>query len=110
MTIEPRGGYSATNMAANTKKPSTRKPATLRPSKMGLIKCLFHKRGHGLSLKQWLRSPSAPTDAEFQAAAADWLFNKRANASKPELCIGKTRRKKGADGKKKDAAAPTKKK
>ena len=96
-------------MAATNKKPSKRVPATLKPSKASLIKCLFRKRGAGMSLKQWLRSPSAPTDAEFQAAGADWLHNKRANTSKPELCLGKTRRKKGAGDKKKDAA-PTGKK
>jgi len=97
-------------MAANYKNLSSRKPATLKPSKANLIKCLFRKRGAGMSLKQWLRSPSAPTDAEFQAAGADWLHNKRANTSKPELCLGKTRRKKGGDNKKKDAAAPSAKK
>lgn len=94
-------------MAATYKKPSKRVPTVLKPTKASMIKSLFRKRGTGMSLKQWLRSPAAPADPEFQVAASDWLFNKRANASKPELCLGKTRRKKGGD-KKKDAA-PAKK-
>jgi len=96
-------------MAASTKKPSKRVPATLKPSRASLIKCLFRKRGAGMSLKEWLRTSFAPTDAEFQAAAGDWLHNKRANTSKPELCLGKTRRKKGNKDQKKAGAEPSKK-
>lgn len=92
-------------MAATHKKPSNRKPAVLRETQSRSLKTAHRKSNSHLSLKQWLR-----TQPGRESQGADWLHNKRANTSNPELCVGKTRRKKGNDSKKKDAATPTKKK
>lgn len=90
-------------MAATNKKPSNRKPTVLRKSQAHSLKAAHRQSNSSLSLKQWLR-----TQPGLASQAADWFHNKRANTSKPELCLGKTRRKKGGD-KKKDAATASKK-
>ena len=81
-------------MAASNKRPSTRKPAVLQPSTSRSLKTAWKKSGKRVSLKQYAR----------QTNATAWLHNKKANTSKPELCIGRTRSrvKKGGGGKGKD--------
>lgn len=99
-------------MAASTKKPSGRKPATLFKSSQSLIKYVFRKKitskGIDMSLKAFVRN-EALSDFDFLKAAQEWMHNKRANTKVPELCIGKTRRKKGDKGKAKTPEAGAKK-
>lgn len=90
-------------MAARNKKPTTRVPATLNASESRSLKTEHRKANTHMSLKQWLRTKPGLSDQ-----AQRWLHNKRANTSKPQLCLGKTRRKKSGD-KKKDTAPAGKK-
>lgn len=93
-------------MAASNKRPSGRVPTKLFPSVMGDIKkrYLQNKKRDSqsdadLPLKAFVRVEGAK-DPAFAEIARQWLHNKRANTSKPELCIGSTRKKKNKDGKK----------
>jgi len=56
----------------------------------------FHKKANShLSLKEYARQAQGDKDADLSTAARNWLFNKKANTSKPPLGIGCTRKKKG---------------
>lgn len=86
-------------MAATNKRPSGRVPAKLFTSVAAGIKTRRRHRKSELPLKAFVRAEAAK-DPTFAETAKQWLFNKRANTSKPELCIGCTRKKKNKDGKK----------
>ncbi len=92
-------------MAASNKKPSKRVPTILRKTQSRSLKTAHRRANSHMSLKQWLRTQSGLVLQQ----GIDWLHNKRANTSKPELCLGKTRRKKSGGDKKKDAAPAGKK-
>ncbi len=86
-------------MAATSKRPSGRVPPKLFASVASAIKTRFRHRGHGLSLKEFIKVEAVEWPG-FVELARQWLHNKRANVRKPELCIGSTRKKKNKDGKK----------
>lgn len=67
-----------------------------------------HQRHDGRSLKQRVRAIMVGTDKadeELQSLCKRWLFNKKANASKPPLGVGSTRKRKGDGNKGKAPAA-----
>jgi hypothetical protein len=75
-----------------------RTPATPRVSEKGEpkfsthLKRLHRKYGQGKPLKQYVQTLESDVDKQ---AVDNWLFNKKANFSKPPLGIGSTRKKKG---------------
>ena len=78
-----------------------RVPAIPRPSASKKVKNLHKKFGKGQTLMEFVRTFE---NKEYKQLFEDWMFNKRANFSKPPLGIGNTKRKKGG---KKQAAAKT---
>jgi hypothetical protein len=78
-----------------------RTPATPRVSEKGEpkfsthLKRLHRKYGQGKPLKQYIQTLESDVDKQ---AIDNWLFNKKANFSKPPLGIGSTRNKKGRQG------------
>lgn len=75
-------------MAANYKQMSTRVPAKLKPSQARSLKTFHRKAGDGKSLKQFLRGQKEDLVC---IQVEDWLFNKRANTSNVQQCVGRTR-------------------
>lgn len=84
---------------AGNKQQSKRIPAKNKPSTALAVKKAHRNATPGKSLKQFARLAAAgklanlTTDAAtmLQIQAEDWLFNKRANTSKNQLCVGRTR-------------------
>ena len=68
---------------------ANKKPAENRPSTAQRVKRAW-PRIEGQSLKQWARQGSQ--SAETKPLVLDWLFNKKANTSKPAQGIGRTNR------------------
>ena len=94
-------------------KKSNRKPAAPKKSASSTIKHIRKRlREQGIDVRSSLKEfaskfasddvfkgePSTGERSDKQLVA-DWLFNKRANFSTPNLCIGKTKKKKGAQKK-----------
>lgn len=73
---------------ASYKKRLDRTPPKPNPSKAKLLKAAHRKAKSTLPLKVWLRKNSEP---ELVEATKLWLANKRANFSKPQEAIGRTR-------------------
>ncbi len=95
---------------------SKREAPLPKPGGSKAVKQAWAKSGRHSSLKQFARSlvsgAGVSRDQEIRVSAKDWFFNKTANFAKPPLGLGKTRRKKGKDGKSSvkltsSAAAPT---
>ena len=84
-----------------------RVPATPRPGASIKLKRLHRKYGQGQSLKEYVQTLESDEDKQ---AVDNWLFNKKANFSKPPLGIGSTRRKKGKGGKNQPKKEDAKKK
>jgi hypothetical protein len=77
---------------------SERTPAKARENKRDdkgckteQVKSAWRRANSLMSLKAWARSQAKAGDQ----SAANWLFNKTANTSKPPQRIGSTRKKKG---------------
>ncbi len=89
---------------ASHKQPSNRTPAKAHESHSRSLKTKYRKAGGRGGLKAFVRSLK---DDEGRIQASDWFFNKRANFSKPPLCIGRTRtRVKSGGNKGQQQAAP----
>lgn len=66
-----------------------REPAKAKPSASKYVRRVLCKKQDG-SVKEIARKAAADGNEK----AADWLFNKSANFSKPPLGIGRTRKRK----------------
>lgn len=82
--------------------PQERKPASHKPSAQSAIKSRhrrYRKNHSNTSLRDFVQreclTQSGKPDDELRLKAEAWLFNKRANFSKPPLGLGSTRKKKG---------------
>lgn len=76
-------------------KLSTRKPTNPKSAASKAIKLLWKKSGKHEPLKRFAKLESTPAVMEVKNT---WLFNKKANPSKPPQGIGSTRRKKNSTG------------
>jgi len=73
------------------------KAGTFSPAASKRIKALHKNTGSGLSLKEF-SNRLLDGVGEERDVAANWLRNKRLNASAPLKGIGKTKKKKGGNG------------
>ncbi len=88
-----------TNHHAGYKQPNKRVPGKNKPSTAAAVKKAHRLNGRGLSLKLFTRAVrlgplvSLTTDAMtmLRLQVDDWIFNKRVNTSKNQLCVGRTR-------------------
>ena len=79
-------------MAASYKQPSKRVPQKPKPSTKAALRTAWKNSGTNLSLKGWVRTVlAAKTNDILVIQAQDWLFNKRADFHKNQLCSGRTR-------------------
>lgn len=84
-------------MPQNNRKPVElqHNPRDSKGCRINVLKSLYRKSDKTLSFKQFVREiESVDETPELAAAAERWLFNKRANPSKPPLGIGRTNGKK----------------
>lgn len=80
-------------MAAAYKQPSKRVPQKPKPSTKAAVRTAWKNSGTHLSLKGWVHTAvlSSKSNDVLVIQAQDWLFNKKGDFHKNQLCTGRTR-------------------